>query len=260
MYCNNCGSTGHMFRQCSDPIISCGIIFIRGIFEPLKLPINPAHVSVLMVKRKDSMSYMEFLRGKYDPTNAAYMVKIFSNMTKEEHERILEPATTFDFLWTRLWGQGRDSKTMEYELSKEMFDKLDLPTLIKNAPSKYKDPEWGFPKGRRMKGELDTETALREFIEETNISPSAFNLTKMNLIETFTGTNGVRYRHIYFIATLKDSRLFNLRSQLTQMQRKEISEVGWKTLAECRQITRPHYKERLDLLTKLEEKISKCEV
>ena len=84
MYCNNCGNRGHVFRSCPDPVISCGILFIRGIYEPLKLPINSKEVSVLMVRRKDSMSYMEFIRGKYETTDNEYIKKQLSNMTIEE--------------------------------------------------------------------------------------------------------------------------------------------------------------------------------
>lgn len=43
MYCNNCGLKGHVFRDCKDPIVSCGIILL---LEDL----------VLMIRRKDSMS------------------------------------------------------------------------------------------------------------------------------------------------------------------------------------------------------------
>ena len=101
MYCNNCGDKGHVFRSCSDPVISCGVLLLRGINEPLTLPVNPRTVSVLMVRRKDSMSYMEFIRGKYDVTDTAYIKRQISNMTELEQKLIV--TEKFETLWGKLW-------------------------------------------------------------------------------------------------------------------------------------------------------------
>ena len=88
MYCNNCGEKGHAFKSCSEPVLSCGLMLLRGIQEPLVLPVEPSTISVLMVRRKDSMSYMEFIRGKYDPTNIEYLKTQISNMTISEQKLI----------------------------------------------------------------------------------------------------------------------------------------------------------------------------
>ena len=255
MYCNNCGEKGHVFRTCNDPVISCGILLLRGIYEPLKLPVDPKTVSVLMVKRKDSMSYMEFIRGKYEPENLEYVARLLTNMTAAEQKLIVEEE--FDTLWTRLWGSGRDSHSQEYTISKEKYANLDRKKLVDENPSPYKDTEWGFPKGRRMRGESDIECGIREFFEETNISRDAYNLKEdMSFIETFSGTNNIQYRHIYFIALLRDSKIINLKQKLTLMQSKEVAAVDWKTLSECKSIIRPHYAERKALMTEVEKFVS----
>jgi hypothetical protein len=62
MYCNNCGEKGHVFRDCTHPIMSCGLILL----DASKLPCQPESVKVLMVRRKHSMAFTEFVRGKYD--------------------------------------------------------------------------------------------------------------------------------------------------------------------------------------------------
>ena len=56
--CNNCGIQGHMFFSCKRPIMSFGIICYR---------VNPKNMKIeyLMIRRKDSLGYVEFLRGKY---------------------------------------------------------------------------------------------------------------------------------------------------------------------------------------------------
>jgi ADP-ribose pyrophosphatase YjhB (NUDIX family) len=254
MYCNNCGGRGHIIKTCKDPITSYGIILIRGIFEPLKLPTDPNLISALMVRRKDSMAYMEFIRGKYNRDNKDYIKKLLSNMTIDEQKLI--SGEDFDKLWTKLWGQGRDNHSIEYEVAKENYEYTDRNELILQAPSCYEEPEWGFPKGRRSKGETDVECAVREFEEETNIHKDAYVVyNDITFTEVFKGTNDVSYKHVYFLACLHNSKLINLSQKLTQTQRREISAVSWKSLRECKQITRPHYTERKLLIGDVERLI-----
>ena len=241
-----------MFRACPDPVISCGILFLRGIFEPLGLPVDPATLSVLMVRRKDSMSYMEFVRGKYDTHDTEYIKKLLSNVTVQEQKYILEEP--FEALWKRLWGNSRDIDSFEYNIARDKFNSLDLKSLI--IPSQFSEPEWGFPKGRRSRGETDLECAVREFWEETNIPESAYNVLETTFTENFVATNNIHYKHKYFVAVLKDSKMINLNQKLTPAQRREVSSVEWKSLAECKRITRPHYVDRKRLITELERTVS----
>ena len=255
MYCNNCGESGHVFRSCSLPVISCGILFIRGTYEPLTLPVDPRTIGILMVRRKDSMSYMEFVRGKYELHDVEYIKKQLQNMTIAEQQLIVtEP---FENLWTKLWGNDRDLDSPEYQMAKNKFESLDRKALIESVPSKFAEPEWGFPKGRRMRGETDVQCAEREFFEETNIPKEAYEIRNdLTFSETFTGTNGIRYKHVYFVAILKDSKLMNLKQKFTSSQRREISSIGWKSLSECKHVTRPHYVERKKMISELERRIS----
>lgn len=255
MYCNNCGEKGHVFKTCKDPIISCGIILVRGIYEPLTLPMDPKTASVLMVKRKDSMSYMEFIRGKYDLSKEDYIRRLLSNMTAYEQDLIA--TKTFEELWTKLWGAGRDAQSLEFEIARDKFNSLHRDRLIDECRSSFKDPEWGFPKGRRMRGESDLECAVREFFEETNIPAEAYKVVpSLTYTEVFTGTNDVLYKHIYFVAILQNSTLFNLKAKLTAVQRREISAVDWKTLTECRSSIRPHYTARQQIVNELERSVA----
>ena len=258
MYCNNCGGRGHIFKTCKDPITSCGILLLRGVFEPMTLPIDPKQVSVLMVRRKDSMAYMEFIRGKYSPSDTNYIQRLMKHMTKQEQEQIRKE--DFDTLWTKLWGVGRDTHSTEYFLAKDHYEMIQRIQLLNEAPSVFTDPEWGFPKGRRSKGESDLECAIREFWEETNIASEAYVvLPSLSFTEIFTGTNDIKYKHIYFVALLKDSSLLPNEKALTSVQRREVSEVGWKTLKDAKEITRPHYIERKKILTDLERRIQEYE-
>jgi len=255
MYCNNCGQQGHVFRTCKDPIISAGILLLRGMFEPTKIPCDPKTVSVLMVKRKDSMSYVEFMRGKYDLDNMEFIGKLVSNMTQLEQKWITEES--FETLWNKLWGNSRDAHGLEFDIAQERFNTLDRKALVSRHPSPYRDPEWGFPKGRRMRGESDLDCAIREFFEETNIPKEAYKvLPEVYFTEVFEGTNNVMYKHVYYAALLENSKYINLKQKLTVTQRREISCVDWKTISESKSITRPHYVARRTMIESVEKYIS----
>lgn len=244
MYCNNCGEKGHLFRTCRDPVLSCGVLLI----DSPTLPADPASVRVLMIRRKDSMSFAEFMRGKYDVNNEEYVSTLIKNMTLKEQAGIA--CESFETLWKQLWGDDRTSS--DFAPSREKFNQLDRVRLMRENLSEYTEPEWGFPKGRRMRGETDMACAVREFGEETNIPRDAYTVLKNIMFEeTFMGLNNVRYRHVYFVAMLTQPDLINLAQRFTPMQRREISGVAWKTLAEAEGLIRPHHVERMGMLNQL---------
>lgn len=247
MYCNNCGGKGHLFRMCRDPVLSCGLILIDVAALPVE---NPSATRVLMVRRKDSLSYAEFMRGKYDPNDIEYLNRLFSNMTIPEQTAIV--VKEFDTLWRKLWGD--DHLTNEYSVSREKFYTINRAQLFADNLSQYPEPEWGFPKGRRVRCESDLDCALREFNEETNIPREAYTLLKnVTLEETFMGLNGIRYKHIYYVALLKHPHMINIEQQFTNMQRREISAIAWKTILQCESHIRPHHTERHTMMNSLRE-------
>ncbi len=244
MYCNNCGGKGHLFRTCKEPVLSCGILLL----ESAALPISPDTTRILMIRRKDSMSFAEFMRGKYDPTDTAYVSTLVKNMTLKEQAAVA--CETFETLWRQLWGDDR--MTSDYAQSREKFHQLDRVGLMRANLSEYTEPEWGFPKGRRMRGESDLACAVREFDEETNIPRESFVVLKnIVLTETFVGLNNVQYKHVYFVALLKRPDLVNLVQKFTPMQRREISGIAWKTFAEADALIRPHHVERRGMIDQL---------
>ena len=56
-YCNNCGKLGHYYHHCKMPITSIGVIVFRY---------NPeGKIEYLMIRRKDTFGYIDFMLGKY---------------------------------------------------------------------------------------------------------------------------------------------------------------------------------------------------
>jgi len=210
----------------------------------MQLPIEDINdVELLMVRRKDSMSFTEFVRGKYDPTRIDYVRNLIENMTRSEIVRLLnEP---FAQIWAKMWTDRRDHEVI---IAKERFELVK--SLLETTVSSYDEPEWGFPKGRRMRCENDTVCAEREFFEETNILRKSYIIVNgVQLEETFVGTNGVPYQHRYFVGLLTEP--FDIHQKFTDMQRREISAIGWKTVSECMDLTRPHYIQRCNILEQL---------
>ena len=236
--CANCGCCGHVYRDCNHPLISFGIICFRQ---------NPAmdnRIEYLLVQRKDSLSFTEFMRGKYKVNDIAYILKLYSNMT--QYERELLQTLKFDDLWRYLW-QSNDQRayTKEisdarakfemirsgYDVNTESFsEKFSLEYLANNTECMLDEPEWGFPKGRRNINENDVACAKREFREETGMNMQHLTmLTHVNPVEeVFSGSNNVRYKHIYYLAKCEcppyDTAWFNPDNKV---QTSEIKDVRW---------------------------------
>ena len=229
IYCNNCGNEGHLYRNCKLPVLSYGILCFTDEHK------------VLMIQRKDSISYIEFLRGKYDLNNSSYIVDLLNTCSIEERGRI--QSYSFDDLWNTLWFSGGNHKKQtdrmikEYHKSKEMLERLQaskqLYELLDQCHKRYETPEWEFPKGRRSTREGNMNCAIREFEEETDLSSDEYTLLKniIPLSEEFTGSNGVRYKHIYYIAMYKGSRGLSINTDRYE-QYSEIGDIQWLSIDE----------------------------
>ena len=237
-YCNNCGNYGHLYKNCRHPILSYGIILYYKDGDEIK---------IILVERKDTLSYIEFLRGKYSSiTKLDYLELLFSRFSKTEQLRLVN--NDFDKLWTDLWIDTSTINTKirkEYNKSKKNFnklkngyllngDKINLEKILSNIKSKYIENEWEIPKGRRKKGETNRDCAIREFEEETNIKYDSYKLINnmIPLIEEYTGINGVRYKHVYYIGKI-DNECELIIDKNNKDQYTEIKSIKWCNEEEC---------------------------
>lgn len=201
----------------------------------------------LMVCRKDSYGYVEFIRGKYSRFNMGVISTIISEMTLTELNNIL--TKNFDELWKDLWMEASIPHNSElynrnYEVALEKFNDLRRGYMINNQVvslsmvvaqygRNWREPEWGFPKGRRSGNETDLETAIREFAEETGYSREDIEILDIPpLYEIFNGSNKLRYRHIYYIAELKTDKMPSINTtDINQIT--EVSKIGFYEFEEC---------------------------
>jgi len=251
-YCNNCGKPGHSFNQCKSPIVSYGIIAFR------RNPLNGEN-EYLMIRRKDTLGFIDFMRGKYSVYNKEYVLNMIKQMTNSEKQRI--KMDSFSVLWRDLWGPMASSLEQyksEETNSRNKFDMLrggvytrtdsyNLEDLVNMTPLEWEEPEWGFPKGRRNYQERDCDCAIREFCEETGYTPAQLILLKnvLPFEEIFTGSNYKSYKHKYYATCMRYEDTLSSRN----VQACEVSGSAWMSYDECLSVIRPYNVEKLRVLT-----------
>jgi len=163
MICNNCFKTGHLFRQCNQPITSYGlIVFHKG-------PNNDQPIKFLFINRKFSLSYIEFIRGRYiyyksiakpntsnkinnkcfansktpeitqsdsgfkekrPVIDTKFVTYLFKNMTHREREKIV--TEDFDTLWEELWSYDSKKHKNEYISARLKYNTFKKGMIINN--------------------------------------------------------------------------------------------------------------------------------
>jgi 8-oxo-dGTP pyrophosphatase MutT (NUDIX family) len=248
--CNNCGKQSHMFYQCKLPITSYGIIVFRY---------SDQGIQFLMIRRKDSFGYIDFVRGKYSPHNLTQLNIIIDEMSLDEKNRIL--TLPFEKLWTEMWCESNIQYNSEEFSSKKKFESLKegilmnnklitLKDIVEMSKTKWKETEWEFPKGRRNQKEKDLECALREFEEETGIFKTEITIIEnvLPFEEMFIGSNHRSYKHKYFLALMEKMNDTEDQNYLNNFQKTEVSKLEWKTIDNCLESIRPYNLEKKELI------------
>jgi ADP-ribose pyrophosphatase YjhB (NUDIX family) len=209
-------------------------------------------IKFLLIQRKHSFSYVEFIRGKYDENDLIELNNLLNLMTKEEIEKIL--TNDFTTLWTDLWKKTSKHKAYqkEYILSMEKFNKLDKKEISKmiNFNELYDTPEWGFPKGRKDKNEKNLDCAIREFEEETGIEQSKYTiLNRLNTIEeSVIGTENTIYKLVYYLGIMNENIELKIDNE---HQKYEVGDMKWLTFEETISKIRPYFKEKITMIYKI---------
>lgn len=241
LFCINCGKTNHKYSGCNDPITSYGLICYYN------------NNNIILIRRKYTLSFIDFLMGKYNIDDITYITILFSRMTRYEIELILK---YMDFKKLRdiveLNGNTKYFRT-EYENSNIKFtyiynmriienviyiiDKIfneEFKKIILNSKNYnnilnnkifdinicnntltnikkivthnkiYEEPEWEIPKGKRKGRENNLATALREFIEETNLQNIEIFKNVIPLDEEIKALNNNKYKFVYYLSKIKD--------------------------------------------------------
>ena len=279
MICNNCGLVGHQSNECKMPIISSGVIVYR---------IHPEtqERQYLMICRKDSFGFSDFLYTKPSQYNQLYVTNIVNEMTSKEKAQIIRciesirqhsTSPSFDSLtsassphyqrslspYGAMFGDAAPnvSKSDNQILKRihviqshleETNSHKTLYEILKDSENDWSDCEWGFPKGRRNLYEKDIGCALREFEEETGYNKSALILYE-NIVpyeEIFIGSNNKCYKHKYFVAKMKYTDTLDT----SKFQKSEVSKMEWKSYSQCIESVRPYNIEKKLVI----KRVKKC--
>lgn len=271
--CSNCGKKSHNYKQCIEPVTSYGIILFRpkNIIdwnqsdEICKSDKNmngyeKCDLEYLLIQRRDSLGYIEILRGKYKINDEEYILKHINGMTTHEREKIC--TMDFDKLWVSLWQNGFVPiyyHKNEQETARLKFNELRnsgvFDKLCKEATIDWSTPEWGFPKGRRDSHESDLDCALREVWEETGVKKEEIKIIENiePLQEVFVGTNNIRYCHKYFVGYCKYNTthctLFNIENHHIA---REVGNIKWLSFDEATEHIRPDNIEKRNILQRVD--------
>jgi 8-oxo-dGTP pyrophosphatase MutT (NUDIX family) len=294
--CTNCGAKYHTYKSCTEPPTSWGIILITyGNME------NPKHleninlsetslretqsrvnietnedryivsmaynnIKFLMISRKNSLGYVEFIRGRYRPEKIGQVIYLFKQMMQSEIDKIKESlkiSDGFESLWKSFWGNKTESPYLlkEKSIAKANYNmlkfkgiegpELDLNYIVETVKADYDTEEWGFPKGRKNKIETEEECAIREFKEESGYTDNDFTIIKniSPLVEELIGTNGIKYKHVYYIAELKTNK--SPKNNITESQKEEIGNVQFMDFTQALECIRDYHIGKKILLERL---------
>ena len=175
--------------------------------------------------------------------------------------------STFEDLWMDMWNEKNIINNSEFNESKEKFYLLkkgiyikkndiniyfSLDKLIKEVIFNFKEPEWGFPKGRRNLKEKNIECAKREFEEETNIVIEDYNIINMTpLEEIYLASNNLKYKHIYYISQIKNKNFLLKIEENNTEQKIEIGNISWFSFNDALNIIREYNIEKKNILINL---------
>ena len=226
-------------------IISYGIILYTIINQ------TPQY---LIIRRKNSFGYMDFIKGMYRLDNNHQLRILVDEMTMEEKTKILEE--DFTEQWKCLWGY-RESKsfilTAEFIRAHDIFKRSlhHVRTLVNESQTNWLETEWEFPKGRMNTNEKYIECSLREFSEETGIQKEEFQIIK-NILpfeENFIGSNNKHYIYKYYLAYMSPERFHSC--NLTHFQSAEVSKLEWFNYESCLDKMRDYHIAKKQLIHKI---------
>lgn len=195
----------------------------------------------LLCKRRDSYSYQDIIRGKWDMVEELHEKII--RILPEELDRLKNH--TFQQIWDDFWPDHEsDAYTRRYDELQQKFQICKMYIENTDISLEKSDTLWGFPKGKKnffSEGEFDT--ALREFLEETKFRLDEIKFLNVNpKVEKYIGSDGKMYQSTYYIAYylpetehIPDGNFYMGRLR-TNSHSDEIQELCWASNLECKKL------------------------
>jgi 8-oxo-dGTP pyrophosphatase MutT (NUDIX family) len=256
--CINCGVLGHTMRTCEEPNFSYGVILFRFIGK---------EIEYLLMCRKESYAMGEFLSERYNLKNIPYMVTMFNGMTVSEREdlrtkdileieEIYRPSHFFSNKTVCNKAYSKYERLIKgYEVSGEFYT---LSRFLNNTTKEYSDPEWGFPKGKKMEKEEDLICAQRELEEETNFTPNDYTLLSLEPYEeSIIGENKKNYKYYYYVGMVTNYQKKLVINRDNCNQEFEVSKLEWYNANDAANKFRSYYPQRKNIITTLDRMLKR---
>lgn len=211
-----------------------------------------SQVEMLMIKKRYTYQYFSFVFGHYKKHNVKRLQYLFNNMTFGEKIDIL--SMNFSTMWYRLWlcdpeknydsykkniATAEQLKNLKYYFRKKTkFETIflrdggkRLKRLINNSTNA--STPWEMPKGGIDTNELELNCAIREFEEESGITPDKYTLLwdVMPIISSHKDDN-VIYKSVYYLAYLNNTNT-NWEPKVkfaSAHQLAEVEQIQWISL------------------------------
>jgi len=213
--------------------------------------LNKNNNEILMINRKDSLCYIDFIRGKYKINDIKYIQILLNRMSIVEINNI--KIKEYSELWKSLWNIKTDdfNKNKEYKQSEKKFNKIKMIKDIFNNIKGYSNSEWEFPKGKKNRNETNKEGACRELEEEINIKKNDYKLLN-NIIpisEVIIAENEIKYKNIYYLGIcINDNNIFINKDNKDQIN--EIKKVEFMNKEKGIDLIRDNNKNKIDIINK----------
>ena len=280
-FCSNCNKFGHINKNCNLPIVSIGMILVqldneikekiskniktfnfiddindfnyKRINNIKKIKYYEDKIKFLIIEKKHSLNYIEFIRGLYEVNDIDKLTKMFKLMSNKEINMIREK--DFSKLWLKLWNKTAKKKIYqkEYNNSKEKFNELvDNKILdeLLTIKSQFDSPEWELPKGRRNLNEKIIDCAIREVQEETSLDNTNYDIINItnNFQDIFIGTNNILYKHIYYLSILNYNCILDKKMIKGN---KEVSDLKFVKITDIKKYIRSYNTSKIELFNKI---------
>jgi 8-oxo-dGTP pyrophosphatase MutT (NUDIX family) len=207
--------------------ISCAIALFRPPTKDVKT------WSVLLGKRRITMyfsTFFNFITTQIRRLKVDDLTAIFNLMSLSEKNLIL--SGDFNSMWNHLYFNNFKKKASSNLADSKDIKSLANETYYKALHNKYYtnyhkmaknetsiqlinmsilksqvnvEPQWVVPRGKLEKGESHLECAMREFKEETNISPESYEVISSDISKFVFNDQHInkKYQIVYFIAIEK---------------------------------------------------------
>jgi 8-oxo-dGTP pyrophosphatase MutT (NUDIX family) len=209
----------------------------------------------LMICRRNTIGLVEIIRGRYEVSNTPYIRALLEVMSVQEVECVR--TLSFDALWDIVWREHANNFLKEKKVSEDKYNQIRpfIEQVLSEPRTYYKEPEWGFPKGRRNYKETHRMASIRELKEETSISPHYYALHSEPMFEeSYKSYDGKQYKNIYFIGALRDhfdvAEVMRIHFQRTTSY--EISAMKLLTMDECMEHIRDYNPEKRSMLREID--------